>query len=155
MPTLALYQPDIPQNTGTIMRTCVCFGVPLVLIEPLGFVLDDRKLRRSVMDYADHLHYERQTWDVFCQNLGNRRLVLATTRGAVPYYDWDYKEDDVLLFGSESAGVPDFVHQAAHARIVIPMASGMRSLNLAVSVGIVLARSREGDFGEVFPQSLV
>ncbi|MFM7622976.1 MAG: tRNA (cytidine(34)-2'-O)-methyltransferase, partial [Alphaproteobacteria bacterium] len=68
---------------------------------------------------------------------------------------WDYKEDDVLLFGSESAGVPDFVHQAAHARIVIPMASGMRSLNLAVSVGIVLARSREGDFGKVFPQILV
>ena len=155
MPTLALYQPDIPQNTGSIMRTCVCFGVPLVLIEPLGFVLDDRKLRRSLMDYADHLDYQRQTWDVFCQNLGNRRLVLATTRGAMPYYALDYKDDDVLLFGSESAGVPDHVHQAAHERIVIPMQAGMRSLNLAVSAGIVLARAREGCFGQAFPQDPV
>ncbi len=143
MPTLALYQPDIPQNTGAIMRTCVCFGVPLVLIEPLGFVLDDRKLRRSLMDYADHLDYQRQTWDTLCHNLGDRRLVLATTRGAVPYYALDYQDDDVLVFGSESAGVPEHVHQAAHERIVIPMQAGMRSLNLAVSVGIVLARSRE------------
>ncbi len=142
MNTLALYQPDIPQNTGNIMRTCACFGVPLVLIEPLGFVLEEKKLRRSLMDYADHVQYQRQTWDDFYQKLGNRRLVLATTRGAVPYYDFDYRPDDVLLFGSESAGVPEHVHHAAHARIVIPMENGMRSLNLAVSVGIVLARAR-------------
>jgi tRNA (cytidine/uridine-2'-O-)-methyltransferase len=148
MPTLALYQPDIPQNTGNIMRTCACFGVPLVLLEPLGFVLDDKKVKRSLMDYADHVQYQRQTWEAFRETLSNRRLVLATTRGAVPYYDLGYKDNDVLLFGSESAGVPEHVHQAAHARIVIPMENGMRSLNLAVSVGIVLARAREAIFSE-------
>ena len=141
---LALYQPDIPQNTGTLVRLCACFGVPLALIEPAGFPTDDRAFRRAGMDYLDQATIERHaSWTAFqawrCG--GTRRLVLFTTAGAQPFTEFAFEPDDVLLFGRESAGVPDAVHTAADARLCIPMRPGLRSLNVAVAAAIGLAEA--------------
>ena len=138
---LALYQPDIPQNTGAMMRLAACMDVPLDIIEPCGFILDDRRLRRAGMDYIDHLEMKRHaSWDRFASetnraetNIG--RIVLLTTRASVPYLDFAFRPGDTLLMGSESAGVPDSVADAVDARIRIPMKPGLRSLNVAIGGG--------------------
>lgn len=139
---LALYQPDIAANTGAMMRLCACFGAELDIIEPCGFVLDDQKLRRAGMDYLDHVSYQRhRSWEEFEAQIGQRRLVLLTTKGATPYQDFNFRDTDILLVGRESAGVPDNVHARADARLVIPMQPAVRSLNVAMSAAIMLAEA--------------
>ncbi|MBM3927438.1 MAG: tRNA (cytidine(34)-2'-O)-methyltransferase [Sphingomonadales bacterium] len=136
---VALYQPDIAGNVGAVMRTCACLGVPLDLIEPMGFQWDDKRVARAAMDYIDHVSVTRHAdWDTF-QAQAAGRLVLLTTRGATPLHDFAFENEDVLLFGRESAGVPEEVHARADARVVIPMAPPLRSLNLSVSAAVVLA----------------
>ncbi len=135
---LALFQPDIPGNVGAILRTCACLGVPLDLIEPLGFVWDDKRVRRSAMDYYDRVAITRHAgWDAFRKAVPGR-LALLTSRGSVPITEARFAPDDVILMGSESAGAPDFVHEAAALRIRIPIATGLRSLNVSVAAGIAL-----------------
>lgn len=136
---VALYQPDIAGNVGAVMRTCACLGVALDLIEPMGFQWDDKRVARAAMDYIDHVSVTRHAdWDTF-QAQAAGRLVLLTTRGATPLHDFAFENEDVLLFGRESAGVPEEVHARADARVVIPMAPPLRSLNLSVSAAVVLA----------------
>ncbi|MDE0811829.1 MAG: tRNA (cytidine(34)-2'-O)-methyltransferase [Alphaproteobacteria bacterium] len=136
---LALYQPDIPQNTGTIMRLAACFGVTLDIIEPCGFVFSDSKLRRAGMDYADRVLVERHaSWEKFLEDRASGRLVLLTTKSTAPITDFTFQVDDLLLLGSESSGVPDSVYEAVDGRLRIPMRSGERSLNVAVCAGIAL-----------------
>lgn len=142
MPDLALYQPDIPQNVGAAMRLAACLGVTLHIIEPCGFPWDPRKIRQSGMDYVDLSSVVRHTsWEVFVTAMGARRLILMTTKGAVPYPDWAFNADDVLIAGRESAGVPEHVHAAAHARVVIPMRGGARSLNVINASAMVLGEA--------------
>ncbi|MFA4995264.1 MAG: tRNA (cytidine(34)-2'-O)-methyltransferase [Bdellovibrionales bacterium] len=139
---LALFQPDMPPNTGTMMRLCACFGVGMDIIEPCGFPLDDARLKRAAMDYIDHLKYARHaSWEDFIAQIGKQRLVLLTTKAAVPYIDFSFSNDDILMVGRESAGVPDYVHARADARVVIPIKPPMRSLNVAMSAAIVLGEA--------------
>ncbi len=139
-PSIALYQPDIPQNTGTILRLGACLGLPIEVIEPCGFALSDRTLRRAGMDYLDsanlirHMNYE--AFDAQRRDQG-RRLILMTTHAASPYTDFRFAPTDVILFGRESAGVPDDIHNSADHRLLIPMQPGQRSLNLAVSAAMI------------------
>jgi tRNA (cytidine/uridine-2'-O-)-methyltransferase len=144
MPRLAIYQPDIPQNTGTMLRLAACLGVPVEIIEPAAFDVSDRNLRRSGMDYLNHVtitrHLSWRTFEAWRQE-GKGRLVLATTRGAIPYTDFAYELDDIILVGRESAGVPEEVHQAADARVIVPMQPGMRSLNVAVTAAMILGEA--------------
>ncbi|OYD82386.1 tRNA (cytidine(34)-2'-O)-methyltransferase [Azospirillum brasilense] len=139
---LVLYEPDIPQNAGTLMRLAAGLGVPLDLIEPCGFVLDDRKLRRAGMDYIDQLSLVRHSsWAAYRALPQAGRLVLLTTRGAVPYTEFAFAPDDRIMVGRESAGVPDDVHEAADARLVIPLKPPARSLNVALSAAMVLGEA--------------
>ncbi len=139
---LALYQPDIPPNTGTMMRLCACLGVGIDIIEPCGFALDDTKLKRAAMDYIDHLDFARhRSWEDFVAQIGSRRLVLLTTKAAIPYTDHAFRPDDILMVGRESAGVPDTVHDRADTRIVIPLRPPLRSLNVAISAAMVLGEA--------------
>ncbi|HVB15773.1 MAG TPA: tRNA (cytidine(34)-2'-O)-methyltransferase [Stellaceae bacterium] len=140
---LALYEPDIPQNTGALLRLAACFAVPVDLIEPLGFLLDDRRLRRAALDYAARATIRRHaSWASFlAERDPYSRLVLLTTGGAVPLHRFAFAAADTLLLGRESAGVPDFVHEAAAARVVIPLAAGIRSLNVALAGAIALAEA--------------
>lgn len=134
---LALFQPAIPQNVGACIRLSACFGVELHVIEPTGFRLDDRAMKRAALDYGPLGHMRRHAdWDAFQRDRGPGRLVLFTTKGAEPLTDFRFQPDDVLLFGSEPTGAPDHVHAAADARVLIPLKPGARSLNLAVSAGI-------------------
>lgn len=140
---ITLYQPDIAQNLGAIMRTTACFDVGLSVIEPCGFPLTAKGLRRSAMDYGGRDTLIRhKSWDDFVKSRESHadsgRLVLFTTRGATPLPDFRFRIDDTLLFGRESAGVPDAVHDYADARVIIPIASGARSFNLSVSAGIAV-----------------
>jgi tRNA (cytidine/uridine-2'-O-)-methyltransferase len=136
---LALFQPDIPQNVGACIRLSACFGVELHVIEPVGFRFDDTALKRAALDYGPLGHMRRHPdWDAFQAGRGPGRLVLVTTKGATPLPDFVFRPDDTLLFGRETAGVPESVHAAADARIFIPIRPGARSLNLAVSAGIGL-----------------
>jgi tRNA (cytidine/uridine-2'-O-)-methyltransferase len=139
-PSIALYQPDIAGNTGTILRLAACLGLEVHIIEPAGFDLSDRNLKRAGMDYLEmaaltrHLDWEHfEEW----RRSAGRRLALLSTRAALPYTEFHFAPDDVLLFGRESAGVPEHVHDSADARLVIPMAPGARSINLALSVAMV------------------
>jgi len=150
---LALYQPDIAQNAGTLARTAACFGLSLHIIEPAGFPVGDAGFRRAGMDYLDRAVLRRHaSFAAFEQWRGaeGRRLVLCTTRGAVGYADFAFATDDVLLLGRESAGVPEAVHARAGARITIPMAPGLRSLNVAVAGAMILGEAlrQTGGFGE-------
>ncbi|WP_454016954.1 tRNA (cytidine(34)-2'-O)-methyltransferase [Azospirillum sp. Marseille-Q6669] len=139
---LVLFEPDIPQNAGTLMRLAAGLGVPLDLIEPCGFVLDDRKLRRAGMDYIDQLALVRHSsWEAYRALPQAGRLVLLTTRGAVPYTDFAFAPDDRIMVGRESAGVPDDVHEAVDARLVIPLMPPARSLNVALSAAMVLGEA--------------
>ena len=137
---IALYEPDIPQNTGTILRTCACLGLEAHIIEPAGFPVTDRAFRRAGMDYLDRVAIIRHgSFKAFEEWRNAERLtpVLLTTGAERCYLDHAFRDDQVLLFGRESAGVPDAVHKAADARICIPMRAGMRSLNIAVAVAMV------------------
>jgi tRNA (cytidine/uridine-2'-O-)-methyltransferase len=144
---LALYEPDIPQNTGAVLRLAACFGVGVDIIEPCGFLLDDKRLRRVGMDYLDAVELVRHaSWTRYldararADGIGGR-LVLLTTAAATAYQDFRFAADDVLLCGRESAGVPDAVHETADARIRVPMAPGARSLNVAMAAAIVLGEA--------------
>ncbi|MBZ0146835.1 MAG: tRNA (cytidine(34)-2'-O)-methyltransferase [Pseudorhodoplanes sp.] len=141
---LALYEPDIPQNTGTILRLCACLGVTAHLIEPAGFPVSDRHFRRSGMDYLDAVTIERHasfaTFDEWRRSR-NLRLVLFSTRAATPYLQHAFGANDILLFGRESAGVPDPVHDAADARLIIPMRAGLRSVNVAMAAAMALGEA--------------
>ena len=141
---IALYEPDIPQNTGTILRTGACLGVGVDVIEPCGFVFSDKHLKRSGMDYLDLVDVVRHVdWAAFqaARQREGGRVVLLTTKGATAYTDFAFAPDDVLLLGSESRGVPDHVHDAADGRVTIPMAAGARSLNVAISCAMVLGEA--------------
>ena len=144
-PTLALYEPDIPQNTGAMLRTCACMGVDAAIIEPAAFPVSDRAFRRAGMDYLDHVaigrHADFADFRSWCDRDG-RRLVLLTTRVAEAYTDFAFRPDDVVLVGRESAGVPDAVHAAADARLRIAMAGDLRSLNVSVAAAMVLGEMR-------------
>lgn len=143
---LALYQPDIPQNTGAMLRLAACFGVGVDLIEPCGFVWSDRRLRRAGMDYLEGVSVTRHdSWPAFQtardSTAPRRRLVLLTTSGDTAYTSFDFRPDDTVLVGQETAGVPTEVHAAADARLVIPMREGLRSFNVALAAAIVLAEA--------------
>jgi tRNA (cytidine/uridine-2'-O-)-methyltransferase len=141
---IALFQPDIPQNAGTILRLCACLDVSAHIIEPAGFPVSDRHFRRAGMDYLDQVTITRHdSWPKFEQwrRDGGYRLILFTTKAASSYLDYHYSAADILLFGRESAGVPDDVASAADARLVIPIKPGLRSLNIAVASAMALGEA--------------
>lgn len=136
---IALYQPDIPQNTGTILRMASCMNVAVDIIEPAGFHLGDARFRRALMDYAHQLDLtQHASWLAFLETIGERRLVLLTTSGQTSLYDAELHHDDIILMGRESAGVPDDLHQRADLRVMVPMTNGARSLNVAVAAAMAL-----------------
>ncbi len=136
---LALFQPDIPQNVGACIRLSACFGVELHVIEPVGFDFGDRAMKRAALDYGPLGHMTRHAdWDAFQRDRGAGRLVLFTTKAAGTLSEFRFEPDDILLFGRETAGAPEFVHEAADARVFIPIRPETRSLNLSVSAGIAL-----------------
>ena len=140
MPRIALYQPDIPHNTGAILRFAACMGVDVDIIEPAGFDLSDRGLKRAGMDYVERAalrrHISFESFEIFRAEQRSR-LVLLSTKAAIPYTDFAFRPDDILLFGRESAGVPPSVHERAEARLIVPMRPGLRSINLAMTVAMV------------------
>jgi tRNA (cytidine/uridine-2'-O-)-methyltransferase len=141
---IALYEPDIPQNTGTILRLAACLGVDAHIIEPTGFPSSDRAFRRAGMDYLDRVSLRRHSsWAAFeaWRRAECLRLILFTTTAAVSYLDHGYRPDDILMFGRESAGVPDAVHQAADARLLIPMRPELRSINVAMAAAMALGEA--------------
>lgn len=139
---IALFEPEIAGNVGAVLRLGACFGVGVDLIEPMGFVWDDRRVRRAAMDYIDHVEVARHcSFDAFRDVVAPGRLVLFTTRGTLPLQDFAFRPDDVLLFGKESAGVPDAVAQACHARVRIPIRPQVRSLNLAISTAVAVGEA--------------
>jgi tRNA (cytidine/uridine-2'-O-)-methyltransferase len=140
---LALFEPDIPQNVGAAIRLCACLGVPLSIIEPCVFPLSDKGLRRVALDYLAHAAISRFiSWrECLERREPADRLILLTTRGATPYWQIDYRASDVLMVGRESQGAPDHVHDAAAARVVVPMAPGLRSLNVVTAAAIVLSEA--------------
>ena len=141
---LALFEPDIPQNAGTLLRTAACLDVAVDLIEPCGFVFTDRHLRRAGMDYLDRVALTRHaSWPAFLEARRGAasRLVLLTTRAETSYAGFAFESEDVLLVGRESAGVPEAVHRAADARVRVPLAAGTRSLNVAVAAAMVLGEA--------------
>jgi tRNA (cytidine/uridine-2'-O-)-methyltransferase len=138
---LALYQPDIPQNTGTILRLAACLGVPVDVIGPTGFDMTDRSLRRAGLDYLDHVAIARhETFDHF-QAARAGRMILLSSHASVPHHEFAFAASDTLMLGRESGGVPDAVHASADARIRIPMRPGLRSLNIAVAAALVLGEA--------------
>ncbi len=150
---IALYEPDIPQNAGTILRLAACLGVEAHLVGPAGFPTSDRAFRRAGMDYLDQVSILRHIgWDDFAdwRRRNGGRLILFTTRAGVSYLDHAFRADDMLLFGRESAGVPEHVHHAADARLMIPMQPGLRSLNVAVACAMALGEAlrQTGGFAE-------
>lgn len=139
---LALYQPDIPQNTGTLMRLCACMGIAMDIIEPCGFALSDKNLKRAGMDYLEHLDLTRHmNWAKFTDADTTKRIILLTTKAEARFTHFVFQPDDTLLLGRESAGVPQEVHDACPHRIIIPMASGVRSVNVAVAGAMVLSEA--------------
>ncbi len=141
-PRIALYEPDIPQNTAAIIRTCACFGSKLEIIEPCGFLLSDKRFKRVVMDYMDWNKIDLyQSSQEFFEKKKNQRIVLMTTKASLSYTKFKFKKNDTILFGRESAGVPESVHQSINNRLRIPIDKSARSLNVASSVAIVLAES--------------
>ena len=141
-PKIALYEPDIPQNTASIIRTCSCLGAQLEIIEPCGFLFSDKRFKRVVMDYMNlkKIKFFVSADDFFKSKI-NKRVILITTKAKKLYTDFKFKKEDTLLFGKESAGVPDMVHNLLKNKLKIPMINKKRSLNLSTSVAIVLAES--------------
>ena len=141
-PKIALFEPDIPQNTAAIIRTCACLGVKLEIIEPCGFLLSDKRFKRVVMDYMDDNEIEfYQSLDKFYKNKENHRIILMTTKATVSYTKFKFEKNDTILFGRESAGVPQKVHDLIKNKLKIPMKNNRRSLNISSSVAIILAES--------------
>jgi len=141
---IALYQPDIPQNTGTILRLAACLGVEAHIVEPAGFPISDRAFRRAGMDYLDQVEIIRHaSWTAFdaWRRAERLRLVLFTTAAAASYLDHAYRPGDILMFGRESSGVPDAVHQAADARLLVPMRPGLRSINVAMAAAMAIGEA--------------
>jgi len=139
---LALYQPDIPQNLGAFIRLAACLGTPLDIIEPCGFPVDDRRIRRAAMDYVDLARLRRHaSWEAFRRDRVPGRLVLLTTAGATRLPDARFQADDILLLGRESAGAPPEVHAAADVRIRVPLQKGLRSLNVALAAALVMGEA--------------
>ena len=141
-PKIALFEPDIPQNTAAIIRTCACLGTKLEIIEPCGFLLSDKRFKRVVMDYMDEkdINYY-QSFDAFLDAKKNQRIILMTTKASTSYTNFKFDINDTILFGRESAGVPENIHRIIKNRLKIPMKNNMRSLNIASSVAIILAES--------------
>ena len=141
-PNIALYQPDIPQNTAAIIRTCSCLGVRLEIIEPCGFFLTDPRFKRIVMDYMDisSINFYK-SYEEFVESKRDKRIILATTKAKDIYTDFNFKKDDTLLFGRESSGVPESLHKSIKFKIKIPMNENKRSLNLATSAAIIISES--------------
>ncbi len=139
-PKIALYEPDIPQNTASIIRTCSCLGAELEIIEPCGFLFTDKRFKRVVMDYMenDKIKFYKNS-DEFFENKKNQRVILITTKANISYTEFNFKVNDTLLFGRESAGVPNKIHKIINEKLKIPMSKNKRSLNLATSVGILLS----------------
>ncbi|HYM03241.1 MAG TPA: tRNA (cytidine(34)-2'-O)-methyltransferase [Stellaceae bacterium] len=151
---LALFEPDIPQNAGTLLRLGACLGVGVDIIEPCGFVLSDRRLRRAGMDYIALAEVERYTsWSAFRQARGGSRLVLLTTKAALTYPSFAFRADDTLIVGRESVGVPESVHEEASERLRIPLRPGLRSLNVALAAAMVLGEAlrQTGQFPKEAP----
>tara|TARA_B100000579_G_scaffold411235_1_gene401901 strand:+ start:1515 stop:1973 length:459 start_codon:yes stop_codon:yes gene_type:complete len=141
-PKIALYEPDIPQNTASIIRTCSCLGAKLEIIEPCGFLLSDKRFKRVVMDYMDNNEIKiYENFDHFLKKKKNQRIILMTTKASISYTKFKFETNDTILFGRESAGVPDKIHKLIDYRLKIPMKEKKRSLNLASSVAIILAES--------------
>ena len=139
-PNIALFEPDIPQNTAAIIRTCACLGAKLEIIEPCGFLLSDKRFKRVVMDYMDKKDINfYPSSDAFFKSKKNQRIILMTTKASVSYTKFKFKKKDTILFGRESAGVPEKIHQLLENKLKIPMKNNKRSLNLASSVAIILA----------------
>jgi tRNA (cytidine/uridine-2'-O-)-methyltransferase len=147
---LVLFEPDIPQNTGALLRLGACLGLAVDIVEPCGFLLDDKRLRRAGMDYLDRVDMTRHSsWDAY-RRVAAGRLVLLTTKGDTRFTDFAFRPDDNVLLGRESAGVPEAVHAAADARLLIPMREGVRSINVALAAAMVLSEAlRQTDS---FPQ---
>ena len=141
-PKIALFEPDIPQNTASIIRTCACLGAKLEIIEPCGFLLSDKRFKRVVMDYMDEKEitfYESSNH--FFESKKNQRIILMTTKATMPYTNFKFEKNDTILFGRESAGVPEKIHKSIKNRLKIPMKKNKRSLNISISVAIILAES--------------
>jgi len=139
-PKIALFEPDIPQNTAAIIRTCACLGAKLEIIEPCGFLLTDKRFKRVVMDYMDEKDIKfYQSADEFFREKHKNRIILMTTKASISYTQFKFQKNDTILFGRESAGVPEKVHKALNNKLKIPMENNKRSLNLASSVAIILA----------------
>lgn len=139
-PKIALFEPDIPQNTAAIIRTCACLGAKLEIIEPCGFLLSDKRFKRVVMDYMDEREIKiYQNSDHFFESKKNQRVILMTTKGSDSYTNFKFDVNDTILFGRESAGVPKDIHGLVKNRLKIPMKNDKRSLNIASSVAIILA----------------
>ena len=141
-PKIALFEPDIPQNTAAIIRTCACLGAKLEIIEPCGFLLSDKRFKRVVMDYFNEKGVEfYKSSDHFFKAKESQRIILMTTKASISYTKFKFEKNDTILFGRESAGVPNSVHRIVKNRLKIPMKNNMRSLNIATSVAIILAES--------------
>ena len=141
-PKIALFQPDIPQNTAAIIRTCACLGTKLEIIEPCGFLLSDKRFERVVMDYMEEKNITfYKSFDEFSKLKENQRIILMTTKASISYTKFKFDKNDTILFGRESAGVPIEVHKLIKDRLKIPMKNNKRSLNVATSVAIILAES--------------
>ena len=142
MINIVLFQPDIPQNTAAIIRTCACLGAKLEIIEPCGFLLNDKRFKRVVMDYMDEksINFYKSSEEFF-KSKKNQRIILMTTKASISYTNFEFYENDTILFGRESAGVPESVHKSIKDKLKIPMKNNKRSLNIASSVAIILAES--------------
>ena len=141
-PNIALFEPDIPQNTAAIIRTCACLGAKLEIIEPCGFLLSDKRFKRVVMDYMEKNQIRfYESYNQFFENKKNQRIILMTTKAKVSYTKFKFNINDTILFGRESAGVPEEVHKMIKNKLIIPMKKNIRSLNVATSVAIILAES--------------
>ncbi len=141
-PKIALFEPDIPQNTAAIIRTCACLGTKLEIIEPCGFLLNDKRFKRVVMDYMDEKNIKfYKSSDEFFESKENQRIILMTTKASISYTKFKFDTNDTILFGRESAGVPESVHKLIKDKLKIPMKNNKRSLNIASSVAIILAES--------------
>ena len=139
-PKIALFEPDIPQNTAAIIRTCACLGAKLEIIEPCGFLINDKRFKRVVMDYMNEKDIKfYKSFEDFFKSKDNQRIILMTTKASVSYTRFKFDRNDTILFGRESAGVPEKIHKLIKDRLKIPMKNNKRSLNIASSVAIVLA----------------
>lgn len=139
---IALYQPDIPQNTGAAIRVCACLGLGLDIIEPCGFLWNEKKMTRSAMDYKDQVDIRRHlNWQEFKETYKDNRIILMTTKGSIPYTEFEFQEGDILMAGRESCGVPDEVHKQVDGRVIIPMFGKARSMNVINATSMILGEA--------------